>query len=61
MEWAGDNVRVNTVSPGLVQTELTEHYPEMMFKAEAVRTPLKRLARPADVAGTVSVPPGPET
>jgi 3-oxoacyl-[acyl-carrier protein] reductase len=54
VEWAGDNVRVNTVSPGLVQTELTEHYPEMMFKAETARTPLKRLARPADVAGAVA-------
>jgi 3-oxoacyl-[acyl-carrier protein] reductase len=54
IEWAGDNVRVNTVSPGLVQTELTEHYPEMAFKAEAARTPLKRLARPADVAAAVA-------
>lgn len=54
IEWAADNVRVNTVSPGLVQTELTEHYPEMAFKAEAARTPLKRLARPADVAGAVA-------
>jgi 3-oxoacyl-[acyl-carrier protein] reductase len=54
VEWAADNIRVNTVSPGLVQTEMTEHYPEMMFKAEVARTPLKRLARPADVAGTVA-------
>jgi 3-oxoacyl-[acyl-carrier protein] reductase len=54
IEWAADNVRVNTVSPGLVQTELTEYYPEMAFKAEAARTPLKRLARPADVAGAVA-------
>jgi 3-oxoacyl-[acyl-carrier protein] reductase len=53
VEWAGDNIRVNTVSPGLVQTELTEHYPEMAFRAEVARTPLKRLARPADVAGAV--------
>jgi 3-oxoacyl-[acyl-carrier protein] reductase len=53
-EWAGDNIRVNMVSPGLVETDLTQHYPERAFKLEASRTPLKRIARPEDVAGAVA-------
>lgn len=50
IEWAEDNIRVNVVSPGLVQTELTQHYHDRVFKMEASRTPLKRLATPEDVA-----------
>jgi 3-oxoacyl-[acyl-carrier protein] reductase len=42
------------VSPGLVQTELTQHYPERAFRMEAARTPLRRLAVPADVARAVA-------
>lgn len=52
-EWAGDGIRVNMVSPGMVQTELTEHYHERVFKMEAARTPLGRLATPDDVAAAV--------
>lgn len=52
-EWAGDGIRVNMVSPGMVQTELTEHYHERVFKMEAARTPLGRLATPEDVAAAV--------
>lgn len=54
IEWADDRIRVNMVSPGLVQTELTQHYPERVFKMEAARTPLKRLATPQDVAHSVA-------
>jgi len=53
-EWAPDGIRVNTVSPGLVQTGLTQHYPDRVFKSEAARTPLRRLARPTDVANAVA-------
>jgi 3-oxoacyl-[acyl-carrier protein] reductase len=53
-EWAGDNIRVNMVSPGLIETDLTQHYAERIFKMEASRTPLKRIARPEDVAGAVA-------
>src|SRR5262249_8522366 len=53
-EWAADNIRVNIVSPGLIQTDLTQHYPERVFKLEANRTPLMRIAEPADVAGAVA-------
>lgn len=53
-EWAEDAVRVNMVSPGLTRTEMTEHYHERVFKMEAARTPLKRIATPADVANSVA-------
>jgi 3-oxoacyl-[acyl-carrier protein] reductase len=53
-EWAADNVRVNMVSPGLIETDLTQHYSERVFKLEASRTPLGRIARPLDVANAVA-------
>lgn len=53
-EWAEDGVRVNMVSPGLTRTEMTEHYHERIFRMEAARTPLKRIATPADVANSVA-------
>jgi 3-oxoacyl-[acyl-carrier protein] reductase len=54
VEWAGDGIRVNTVSPGLTRTELTEHYQERVFKMEATRVPLGRLATLDDIAHTVA-------
>jgi 3-oxoacyl-[acyl-carrier protein] reductase len=52
-EWASDKVRVNMISPGLARTELTQSYPERVFKMEAIKTPLGRLVDPADVAEAV--------
>jgi len=54
VEWAAHNIRVNMVSPSLLETDLTQHYNERVFKLEASRTPLKRLAKPADVAAAVA-------
>jgi 3-oxoacyl-[acyl-carrier protein] reductase len=54
VEWAGDQIRVNMVSPGLNRTDLTQHYHERLFQMEAARVPLRRLCEPADVAGVVS-------
>jgi 3-oxoacyl-[acyl-carrier protein] reductase len=54
VEWASDQIRVNMVSPGMTQTDLTQHYHDRIFKMEASRTPLKRLAQPADVANSVA-------
>jgi 3-oxoacyl-[acyl-carrier protein] reductase len=53
-EWAEDHIRVNMVSPGLSQTELTQHYHDRIFKLEASRTPLKRIAQPTDIANAVA-------
>lgn len=55
-EWAVHGIRVNTVSPGMVRTPLTEslyHDPEV----ERLRTelvPLARIGRPEDIAEAVS-------
>lgn len=54
IEWAVEGVRVNTVSPGLVRTDLTQRYDERVFRSEAMRTPLRRIATPADVANAVA-------
>lgn len=60
-EWAEDAIRVNMVSPGLARTEMTEHYHERVFKMEAARTPLKRIATPDDVANAVAYLAGDES
>ena len=60
-EWAEDAIRVNMVSPGLMRTELTEHYQERVFKMEAARTPLKRIATPDDVGRAVAYLAGAES
>jgi 3-oxoacyl-[acyl-carrier protein] reductase len=52
-EWAADGIRVNMVSPGLTRTELTEFQHERVFKMEAARTPLRRLASVEDIARAV--------
>jgi NAD(P)-dependent dehydrogenase (short-subunit alcohol dehydrogenase family) len=42
------------VSPGLTRTELTEFQHERIFKMEAARTPLRRLATVEDIAHAVA-------
>lgn len=53
-EWAGDGIRVNGVAPSLIETDMTSHVKDRVFKLEANRTPLRRLAMPDDVAAAVS-------
>lgn len=47
-------IRVNMVSPGLTDTELTSDIPEKVKLITASQTPLRRLATVDDVAGAVS-------
>jgi len=47
-------VRVNMVSPGLTDTELTADIPEKIKLITASQTPLRRLANTNDVAGAIS-------
>ena len=54
VEWAVDQIRVNMVSPGLTETDLTQHLHDRIFKMEASRTPLKRIAQPVDIANSVA-------
>jgi len=51
--WAADNVRVNAVAPGLIETRMTapmKHFEELTESMMA-RTPLRRWGTPADIAG----------
>lgn len=54
VEWADQNIRVNMVSPSLIRTDLTQGYHERVFKLEAARTPLRRLATTHDAAAAVA-------
>jgi NAD(P)-dependent dehydrogenase (short-subunit alcohol dehydrogenase family) len=53
VEWGPHNIRVNTISPGVVRTEfarpLTDQ-PEVMASRLAL-TPLRRIAEPHEIAG----------
>ena len=60
-EWATDGIRVNMVSLGLTRTALTQFHHERVFKMEAARTPLHRLATPKDIACAVSYLAGEES
>ncbi len=47
-------IRVNLVSPGLTDTELTSDIPEKIKLITASQTPLRKLATVEDVAGAIS-------
>jgi len=44
---------VNTVSPGLIETDATSFLPREAKEGTAAHTPLKRIGLPNDVAGAV--------
>lgn len=52
-ELGPDGVRVNVVSPSMVDTDLVSNVPDRMREMTISRTPLRRLATPEDVAGAV--------
>jgi enoyl-[acyl-carrier protein] reductase III len=56
VELAPRDIRVNTVSAGVVETEALEHFPnrEQMLHTGRTRTPAGRLVEPEDVAGAVA-------
>lgn len=45
-----DQIRVNTVNPGVVRTPMTESWPSAILEQTIERTPLGRLAEPEDIA-----------
>ncbi len=60
-EFAGRGVTVNAVTPGFIETDMTdEHLPEAQRVALVESIPLKRIGSPSDVADIVSFLSGPE-
>jgi len=49
-----DGIRINTVAPGITDTAFITDVPEKSRLLTQMQTPLRRLADPADIAGTVS-------
>jgi 3-oxoacyl-[acyl-carrier protein] reductase len=54
LELAPKGIRVNLVSPGITETDLIANMPEKVKLLNAAQTPLRRLAQPEDVAGSIS-------
>lgn len=61
-EWGPDGVRVNAVAPATVVTERSQDdlVGTEYGRQEEARTPLRRLGRPADIAGAVAFLAGPD-
>jgi 3-oxoacyl-[acyl-carrier protein] reductase len=60
-EWAADGIRVNTVSPGLVRTPLSEpiYRNEEILRARKAAVPAGRIGTPEDVARAIVFLAGP--
>jgi 3-oxoacyl-[acyl-carrier protein] reductase len=54
LDLAPKGICVNMVSPGMTDTELIADVPERIRLLTAAKTPLRRLAKPEDVAGAVA-------
>lgn len=52
-EFGGKNIRVNAVSPSMVETEFLRDIPSQLVESAALHHPLRRNATPADIAPTV--------
>jgi 2-deoxy-D-gluconate 3-dehydrogenase len=53
--WAKDNIQVNSILPGWIETELTDRARvevEGLYERVLARTPVQRWGKPADLAGT---------
>ena len=53
--WAKDNIQVNSILPGWIETELTDRARvevEGLYERVLARTPAQRWGKPADLAGT---------
>ncbi|RKP46253.1 SDR family NAD(P)-dependent oxidoreductase [Pararobbsia silviterrae] len=54
-EWVADNIQVNAIEPGFVQTEFTRPLWDDTYRAQWFKDfiPAGRLAKPADLVGTL--------
>lgn len=55
VELARYNIRVNAVSPGFTETDLTRALPKIFHEAEAAKSPHGRLTAPDDIARVVAM------
>jgi NAD(P)-dependent dehydrogenase (short-subunit alcohol dehydrogenase family) len=57
VEWGPHNVRVNAVSPGLIQTPITQALiaDHAFMEKRLLATPLRRVGQPEEVAGIVAM------
>jgi NAD(P)-dependent dehydrogenase (short-subunit alcohol dehydrogenase family) len=53
VEWAEYGVRVNSISPGYMQTEMTLSSMAHLFPAWEPLTPLGRLGKPGELRGAL--------
>jgi 3-oxoacyl-[acyl-carrier protein] reductase len=51
--FAPDNVRVNCVAPGLIETEMAHVLPEETMKRVVADTPMGRIGRPEEIASII--------
>jgi NAD(P)-dependent dehydrogenase (short-subunit alcohol dehydrogenase family) len=49
VELAGDNITVNAICPGYIETPIQDYLTEEQIEASRQRTPLPRLGRPRDI------------
>ncbi len=54
VELSPKGIRVNLVSPSMTDTELISNIPEKVKLLTSAKTPLKRLAKPQDIANAIS-------
>lgn len=54
VEYGPKGVRVNTVAPGITQTEMIANIPDKTKMLAKMNTPLRRLAEPGDIAEVIS-------
>jgi 3-oxoacyl-[acyl-carrier protein] reductase len=54
VEYGPKGIRVNVVAPGMTQTDMIAHIPEKARMLTRMQTPLRRLAKPDDIAGVVA-------
>lgn len=53
VEWTKHDIRVNSISPGYIATDLTVHVRKDWIDAWVEMTPQKRLGKPEELAGAV--------
>jgi 3-oxoacyl-[acyl-carrier protein] reductase len=54
LELAGKHIRVNAVAPGFVETDMLSKVPPKLLEQYVSRVPLRRFAKPEEIASVVS-------